>query len=474
MSRTDLMPVTPSAVYLPDHLARPGLSLMQVVAIGRAWWRRTALIVCSMIVSVALVSIVMPKTYTATATVIVNYEVNDPLAGREFPISLMGNYMATQVELLKSPEVLMAVVQRLDLVHNEDYADGFDGDGAALNEWVASKLAKKLEVGQGKYGGQLIYVTFSADKPQLAANIANTIVEVYSEQLHQRAAGPASEHAKRYAHELEELKQKVGRARDQVTQFRQQHNLVDVEAKADIDVAMLDALEQRRLEAATARRVAESKLAANPAVSQPVMDSLLVQSLRTRLSTLEAQMAELRSTLGSRHPQVLEVQSQIDATRRSLSAEEGRYRESASGDLTSSVEFEKKMGEAVETQRSRLLGVRKLQDEASKYVLELNSAESAYKRALDGYDQVMIASSGQYTNVGFASRATPPPRPSRPRLLINLLFAVLLGGALGMVLPFVCEMLSRRVRCRDDLERDHGVPVLAEFGPYPALSGAAL
>jgi len=30
-------------------------------------------------------------------------------------------------------------------------------------------------------------------------------------------------------------------------------------------------------------------------------------------------------------------------------------------------------------------------------------------------------------------------------------------------------ILNRRVRCRDDLERDLGIPVLAEFAAVPAL-----
>jgi hypothetical protein len=36
-------------------------------------------------------------------------------------------------------------------------------------------------------------------------------------------------------------------------------------------------------------------------------------------------------------------------------------------------------------------------------------------------------------------------------------------AALGF--PLVYERLNRRVRCRDDMERDHGIPVLVELGP---------
>jgi len=39
-----------------------------------------------------------------------------------------------------------------------------------------------------------------------------------------------------------------------------------------------------------------------------------------------------------------------------------------------------------------------------------------------------------------------------------------MGVALGVTGPLFYELLvKRRVRCRDDLERNHGIPVLAEF-----------
>jgi succinoglycan biosynthesis transport protein ExoP len=113
--------------------------------------------------------------------------------------------------------------------------------------------------------------------------------------------------------------------------------------------------------------------------------------------------------------------------------------------------------------------VRRVQDEGAKYQLEFDTAQAGYKQALEGYDKVMIGASGQYSNVSFVSRATAPLKPSKPKTKINLLIGALLGGFLGIAIPFGRELLARRVRCRDDLERDHGIPVLVEFDPMPVL-----
>jgi protein tyrosine kinase modulator len=109
--------------------------------------------------------------------------------------------------------------------------------------------------------------------------------------------------------------------------------------------------------------------------------------------------------------------------------------------------------------------VHKVQDEGAKLRLELESTQSVYKRALDGYDQIMFASAGDPTNVSFVSRAPIPVEastPNKPKLLVmGSLFAIFLG----LVLPGLHELLfDRRLHCRDDFERHLAVPVLAEFG----------
>jgi hypothetical protein len=42
------------------------------------------------------------------------------------------------------------------------------------------------------------------------------------------------------------------------------------------------------------------------------------------------------------------------------------------------------------------------------------------------------------------------------------------AGILGLGIPLGFELFHRRVRCRDDLERHHGIPVLVEFGSRAA------
>lgn len=425
---------------------------------------KTLLIAASVILLTGATALLMPRTYAATATLMVNFDVYDPLGDREFPMGLLGSYMATQVELASGPGVLKPVVERLRLTEDEDYTAGYSGSPEGLSVWVAERLSKRLTVEQGGFGSQLIYVSYLAPTAEEAAEVANTVAEVYAEQQYQRQTGPASERASRYAEQLAELKAKVNEAQNSVTSYRQNSGLIDSDMAGDVNLQLLTTLEHRLQEIQQVRRVAASKVAADQAVGQEVLGSTMIQSLKTRLREHESRMAELRATHGARHPDVQALQAQIGVTRRALDAEQGAYSRSARAELVAARALEQQLLAAVAEQRETVAKVRDLQDEGAGLELALSSAESVYKRALEGYDQVMFAATGGYSNVEIASRASPPSVASKPRVGLMLLMGVVGGLALGVLLPLFYELLNRRIRCRDDIERDHGIPVLGELG----------
>jgi uncharacterized protein involved in exopolysaccharide biosynthesis len=128
---------------------------------------------------------------------------------------------------------------------------------------------------------------------------------------------------------------------------------------------------------------------------------------------------------------------------------------------------------AVEEQRSKVLAAGQMQGDVQKLTLELDSAKAAYRQALDGYDQIMFADKGNYTYVDLISRAEPPITSTRPNKMKLLLAVMVLGGGLGAGLPVAFELfINRRIRCRDDLERGFGVPVLIELRSTNGRMGA--
>jgi succinoglycan biosynthesis transport protein ExoP len=468
-------PIDVAHQIVPDDEARSGLSPKQILAVLWAYRRHILAISLSLLLLSALAIKLLPKTYEATATLMVNTDIRDPLAGKD-PTGLAMGYIPTEIQLMESTEVLLPVIDQLKLTTVKDYTKGYRGDGdqASLRDWVKRNLKKGLEISEGMQGSLLINITASAREPFRAAEIANKIADVYTQQQKQRLEDPAVDRAKRYAEQLAELKQKVSVAQDQVAAFRQRTGVIDVSAQKSVESEVLANMEHRMDDAQNQRRAAEVKGMGNQAVSSGVMSSTVIQNLKKQEADQEVKLAQLTSTLGEHHPKVLELQSQIGATKRALADEMRTYSSSTSEEVVATREFEQKLQAAIEVQRAKVLAIRKLQDEGNKYMLELDSAESVYKRALDGYDQIMFASAGHYNYVNLVSRAVVPLESNKPNKLKLLILALMGSLFAGFAAPACYELLfNRRIRCNEDLERSFGVPVLVEFdaiqhSPSPA------
>jgi polysaccharide biosynthesis transport protein len=447
-----------------------GMSVAQIVCILRAYWRHSLVIVIALVALSFGAIKMLPKSYVATATLIVNFESKDPLAGREFVGGGGNTYIPTQIELIMSQVVLGPVVGRLKLTSDPQFTRGFVGTPAALNEVVTRNLHDRVQVQQG-VSSQLLYISATAKSPDLAAQLANAVADEYLKQERQRTNGPAGERAERYSKQLAELRAKAIAAQDRVTEFRQRNAMTEVDAdKMDVEGEALNDLQQKLEAAQNQRRQLESKQIEAHASSDAVLGTESIASLRAKLTNLQGQMAEARTTLGPKHPKVVELQSQIDATRASLASEVQSLSANGAVELTRARDLEARYQAAVTAERTRLLARRGLQDEEAKLTLELQSAQATYKKALDGYDQIMFASSGNYNDVSLISRADPPPKPDKPNKLKWFAIACLFSLGVAVAGPFGYELfLNRRLRCRDDLEKHFGIPVLAQLGPLPSV-----
>jgi succinoglycan biosynthesis transport protein ExoP len=243
---------------VPQAYLHPGLSLTQIRTILHAYRRQSAMILFGVVLAVGLISMILPRTYKATATLMVDFNVNDPLGGKEFPTGLMTNYLSTQRDLIQSPAVLLPAIAQAKLTADAKYTAGWHEGKGDIADWVMDRMMKGLKVEVGNYGSQLIYITYSANSAAEAARIANVIAHVYADQQLRRLNDPAGEQAQRYQAQLDQLKQNVDDAQTKVTEFRQRTGLVEFDSKQDLGGDRLANLEQRLVEAQQQRRAAQA------------------------------------------------------------------------------------------------------------------------------------------------------------------------------------------------------------------------
>jgi uncharacterized protein involved in exopolysaccharide biosynthesis len=315
---------------------------------------------------------------------------------------------------------------------------------------------------------QLVYVSATAGTPAEAAGIANAVIEQYFAEGRGRA--------QRYSDQLAELRNRVATAQANLAAFRAQKGVTDVSGltdKSDTDSEALDTLEAKLLDAQNQRRSLEARLASDPTSSDQALASPQVQQLRLELRTQQAQLSQARMTYGALHPKVLDLESQIAATRRSLDNERGMLQSDLSTQLRGVKALERQYSLAVAAQRQQVMALRNLQGQGAHLQLDLESAQAVYKDALAGYEQAMFNSVDKFSNLRVLNSASPPVYSSKTRKREWLAEGSLAALALGFFLTFAYEMLiGRRLRCPDDLERGLGVRVLAQIGPISPLTHA--
>ncbi len=459
VGRPTPLPVAPS--FLPVEFAAATIAPAQIIAMLRARLAVVLLLLFCGLAATVVTLTLWPRTYLATAVLSVNYEISDPQNGENLPMAQIGSYIATQQALLQTREVLVQVVQDLGLATDPNYRRGYKPTAGNVDDWVAAALSRNLSVWQGSGGSQLIYVGFTARSAHLAARVANAVVAVYRAQQNARMSAVPAERQARYNAELSQLKSKMDDAQEQLTTFNSRTSLVSLAGNADLGPLM--AAQNNLANAQAARRESQARIANALSPAGAATGSAQIRDLVAQLDNQDAKLAQLNNEFTPKHPLILKVMQEREIIQAQLAAAMKNSTNDAAMSLRSSEQVEQSLREEVAFERSRLIRQGAYRDEAAKLQLALDSAQTVYKKSLEGYDAMVFASTGNTNNLSVVSPATPPAEATSPRLLRGLAIGMVLSLGFSIVLPLAYELLNRRVRSRHDLESDHGIPVLAEL-----------
>lgn len=435
------------------------MSFSQFLNILRA--RKQVVLLCLLTVVgvTTALSLIWPKSYSATASVLVDVKGADPLTGSYAPGAMLPGYMATQVDVLTSKTVAVKVVDKLHLLDNpivkQQWQDDTQGKGD-IRYWLADLLLKKLDVKPSRESS-VIEINFSSESSQFAALIANTFAEAYIETNLDLRVEPAKQTNDFFEKQLKGLRANLETAQKSLSKYQQDKGIVAVDERLDVENARLaelsslvvgaqgmkvdSASRERQIAQAGGRGDSVADIANNP----------LIQNLKAELARSEAKLSELSARLGRNHPQYREAQAEVDGIRQKLDAE---IKVASSGIANTAQMQQRKESElrsALAAQKSRVLELKKQRDEMSLLTREVENAQRAYDAALQRASQTRLESQANQTNVILLTRAAEPVDPAKPKVLLNIILSVFVGGMLGLGFAFLREMMDRRIREADDL-----------------------
>lgn len=435
--------------------------------------RKVILITLLLTVATTLtVSLVLPKTYTASTTVVINAKGYDPVTQMTLPYQLTPGYLATQVGIIGSENVALRVVQGLGLEkipvlqRQFEQANGGKGD---IREYVANLLLKNLVIDPSRTSN-LVEISYRAGDPQFAAAIANAFAQAYIQANLDLRTQPAQQTTAWLDQQIKQLRDNLRTAQDKLSQYQQQHGLVLSDERLDLQTQRLADLSSQ-LVAAQASSFDATSRQKERADLPDVINNPVVQALTPQLVQLDAKLADLEKKVGPNNPEYKSTLAQRNVVKKQLdnaiAAARGSITATAQASRTRVADLQSALAE----QKAKVLEIKKERDQAAILQQDVDAAKLAFENAMQRLSQSSLEAKSVQTDIAILNQAVPPIQPSSPKVVLNTVLSIFLGGMLGIGFGFLLEAMDRRVRSVDDIQEHLGLPVLnTTFGKPRALA----
>lgn len=442
------------------------MSLTQFLLILRARWLVALLAFAVTVGTTVVVSLMLPKQYTASTAVVVDVKSPDPVTGVMMAGMMAPGYMATQVDIINSDRVAKTVVAQLGLDRNPSvraqWQEATQGKGTPL-DWLAGNLRKNLDVVPSRESN-VINIEFTGNDPAFAAAIANAFARSYIDVNLELRVGPAREFAKFFDEQTKSARLRLETARKALTDYQQANGITAADERLDYETTRLNEISSQltQIQAQTTDSRSKRESGASDTVAE-VIQNPVINGLKADIARLEGNLKESSANLGQNHPQILSMRSEIDTLRAQLASETRKITSSIDTTYQVGRQREAQLRAALAAQKERVLQLNKQRDEIQLLRSELESAQRQFETVSARASQTNIESQTSQTNISLLNPATVPADPSKPKVLLNVAVSIFLGTLLGVGLALVLELINRRVRSAEDLSDLPNLPMLGQL-----------
>jgi len=431
-----------------------------------------ALVLGATVLAATVVSLVLPKTYKASVSLVVDAKEEQSLSNvlpLMQPLERIG-YLRTQVDIITSGKVARKVVRDLKLADSAAARAAFEeavAGAGSMEDWLVENLLRSLKVETSQ--SSVIYVSFSSRDPRFSATVANAFARAYLDTTLELRVEPTRQAAAWFDEQLKSLRANLEQAQSRLTDYHRQKGIVSADERNDIDNIRLGELsvqvakaQERTLEWETRLRQARAFLKAGgpPDKVPEVLANPFIQRLKEDVLHGEAKLQELATQYGPNYPAYQRLLSENRSLRERLDAEMRKVVEGIENSTRQSSQSEAELRNALAAQRARVLESKEDRNELTVLVRNAGSAQAAYDTAMQRYVVSQVDSRASQANVTVLNAAVAPLKPSHPKPVLNIAVSVIVGTMLGLGIVILAELLDRRVRSSDDLAQGLDVPLL--------------
>lgn len=441
------------------------MSFAQFLSILRARKWAALLVFVLVVATTVVVSLLLPKQYLGTASVVVDVKP-DPVSAMMNPGMASPAFMATQVDILTSDRVALRVIRDLKLADSPQIREQWQTEAkgvGTIEQWLTDSLRRGLDVRPSRESN-VITINYKSPDPRFAAGLANAFAQAYITTTLELRVDPAKQFASFFAAQSKDAREALERAQTKVSAFQRAKGIIATDERLDVENARLNELSSQLVQIQAIASESGSRQAAAQGSQgdrvQEVLNNPLISGLKADLSRNEARLQELNAKFGDNHPQVIEAKANIAELRARIDGEIRRVTSGVGVTNTINKQREAQVRRELEAQRAKVLQMKAVRDEGQVLVREVESAQRAYDNLMARLNQTALESQSTQSYANVLTQAQPPSEHASPKLVLNTALAVFLGALLAVGVALLLELSDRRVRAPEDVVAALGLPVL--------------
>ncbi len=425
-----------------------------------------------------VVTFILPESYSSTARIKIEPDIISDIPG----VTAGGGgdvtyapydpyFIQTAFEIIQDQVVLNKVIAKLDL--NTLYGKRYNG-GVPMQQFLTTTMLKRRLSLDPVRNTKLIEITVFDEDKNMAAEIANAIVEAYKDYRLNLHADQGQRGIKALEDQYQADEIKIDAAQQKVDQLRTDLHINDYDPNSTsptptLSSEMLRNYNQLMIEYEAQYTKADKQLTElqplSPEKLREVLPTILpdptLSDLLNKLNSAKQNLVSLTNDYSLANPNVIRIQAVIDELNQQID-------DRVAGIMVA-------LNNQVQSQKAALDRLTETVNEAKQKDLEESTRGQPYweaKRKLEtmlNFHQLLAtkieaerldSEIPKTQMVEIVRRAEPGKDPVRPNKTLNIVLGVVVGLVVGIGLAFFIEYLDTSVKTIDEVERAFQAPVL--------------
>jgi len=459
--------------------AQKSVDLDTIIDATKRQWKVIAASVLVILLAAVVYLVFATKMYMGAANILIDgrtFGTSTP-QGEQAQLIFNGTAIDSQVEVIKSQNVALAVINKLNLLQDDEFVEPSlfakivnrlafwntqsEESKNVLENRALQNFAKRLTLNRVNktFVLEIDFLSKDADK---AANIANAIAQAYiSDQLQSKL--DSGERAIGWLQDrIAELHQKSTEADLAVQKYRENKNLITTGGRL-VNDQQLSELSSQLSGARADRARSQAKydqiraIIDNKVIGAAVSEELnnpVITELRQRYLNAAKRKAEHVVRVGPTHSVVLSLEREMQGYENQVFEELGRIAQTYRSDN----EVAKAREQSLTNSVARLAGnssddnlmmieLRKLEQTGDTY-------RNLYQNFLQRFQDLVQQQSFPATETRVITTAIPPTSPSQPNVLVILAASLVGGLAVGVGAAMFREYRDRAFRLGDQVRAE--------------------